>query len=56
MDFAIGEEVIRETLASAGTIEEVRLVKNFKGLSKGYAFVVFSKQVSVCLCVCSVNR
>ncbi|XP_026677087.1 squamous cell carcinoma antigen recognized by T-cells 3-like [Diaphorina citri] len=44
MDFAIGEEVIRETLASAGTIEEVRLVKNFKGLSKGYAFVVFSKQ------------
>uniref|UniRef100_A0A8D8YE21 Squamous cell carcinoma antigen recognized by T-cells 3 n=1 Tax=Cacopsylla melanoneura TaxID=428564 RepID=A0A8D8YE21_9HEMI len=44
MDFAIGEDTIRETLASAGVIEEVRLVKNFKGLSKGFAFVVFSKK------------
>ncbi|KAL1453971.1 hypothetical protein WDU94_010271 [Cyamophila willieti] len=44
MDFALGEETIRETLGTVGVIEEVRLVKNFKGLSKGFAYVVFSKK------------
>ena len=43
LDFAVTEEVIRESMEKSGTVSEVRLVKNAEGKSKGFAFVEFSK-------------
>ena len=34
-------------IPQCGQIEEIRLVKNFKGMSKGYAYVQFADQLSV---------
>lgn len=34
-------------LFQCGAIDEIRLVKNFKGKSKGYAYVQFADQLAV---------
>jgi RNA recognition motif-containing protein len=49
LDFSMGEDDIRSffTDADVGDVEEIRLVKNFLGKSKGYAYVVFSSPESV---------
>ena len=43
LDFAVTEEVIRESMEKSSKVSEVRLVKNAEGKSKGFAFVEFSK-------------
>ena len=42
LDFSTTEQQIRNCFATSGTIEEVRLVKNYAGKSKGFAYVTFS--------------
>lgn len=41
LDFAIDEEEIKQAFVQFGPITEVRLVRNYKGLSKGYCYVEF---------------
>ncbi|CAG7734522.1 unnamed protein product [Allacma fusca] len=47
LDFSVDENDIRTFFTDVGDVEEVRLVKNFLGKSKGYAYVVFSSADSV---------
>lgn len=47
LDFSTEEDAIREAFASCGTITDLRLVRDFKGRSKGFCYVEFEKQVSV---------
>ena len=35
-------------ILQCGDIEEIRLIKNFKGRSKGYAYVQFKDEVRIC--------
>ncbi|XP_046385900.1 squamous cell carcinoma antigen recognized by T-cells 3 [Ischnura elegans] len=42
LDYSIPEELIKETLSKCGTVTDIRLVKDFKGRSKGYCYVEFS--------------
>ncbi|PSN43747.1 hypothetical protein C0J52_06406 [Blattella germanica] len=44
LDFSLAEEKLRETFSCVGTLTDVRLVKDFKGRSKGYCYVEFSSQ------------
>ncbi|PNF41960.1 Squamous cell carcinoma antigen recognized by T-cells 3 [Cryptotermes secundus] len=41
LDYSVGEAAIREVFSSLGTITELRLVKDFKGRSKGFCYVEF---------------
>ena len=45
--FTVDEEKIKSTFSPLGEIEEIRLVKNMQGTSKGYAYVQFKNQSSV---------
>jgi len=40
--FSVDEEQIRGFLVSCGTVSQVRLIKDFQGRSKGYAYVTFT--------------
>ena len=42
LDYSTDDDKIREVFASVGTICELRLVRDFKGRSKGFCYVVFS--------------
>lgn len=44
LDFSTEEGIIRDTFSSCGTITDLRLVKDFKGRSKGFCYVEFEKQ------------
>lgn len=46
LDYSVGEAAIREVFTSLGTITELRLVKDFKGRSKGFCYVEFGSPVS----------
>ncbi|KAK3927289.1 Squamous cell carcinoma antigen recognized by T-cells 3 [Frankliniella fusca] len=42
LDYSTTNEQIREVFSSVGTITELRLVRDFKGRSKGFCYIVFS--------------
>ena len=44
LDFTVSEEDIRAALGQVSGIEEVRLVKNYAGKSKGFSYVKFSSE------------
>ncbi|KAH7646169.1 squamous cell carcinoma antigen recognized by t-cells 3-like [Dermatophagoides farinae] len=41
LDFNVDEKELREIFSQFGEVRDVRLVLNFKGLSKGYAYIEF---------------
>ncbi|KAK2145986.1 hypothetical protein LSH36_641g00030 [Paralvinella palmiformis] len=41
LDYQITEEKLKDVFSEVGEMKQVRLVTNFKGLSKGYAYVEF---------------
>lgn len=41
LDYKVGEERLKEEFSKFGNIKDVRLVKNFKGESKGYCYIEF---------------
>ena len=43
--FTTDAEKLKSFFASVGVISELRLVRDFKGRSKGYAYVVFDSHV-----------
>ncbi|XP_074641538.1 spliceosome associated factor 3, U4/U6 recycling protein-like [Tubulanus polymorphus] len=45
--YNVDEEKIRQALCECGEIKEIRLVKNFKGKSKGFAYVQFKTMAGV---------
>jgi len=45
LDFSVDEIAINDFFATTGELEEIRIVKDFKGRSKGFAYVVFKKEV-----------
>ncbi|KAG8190656.1 hypothetical protein JTE90_001265 [Oedothorax gibbosus] len=47
LSYQIKEETIRDLFSQVGEIEEVRLVKDYKGRSKGFCYVVYKSQDSV---------
>ncbi|XP_025090591.1 squamous cell carcinoma antigen recognized by T-cells 3-like isoform X2 [Pomacea canaliculata] len=47
LNFEVGEDRLREVFGECGEITEVRLVKNYKGKSKGYAYVEFTQPSEV---------
>jgi hypothetical protein len=46
LDFSSDEAAIKEFFVPAGEVEETRLVRDFKGRSKGFGYVVFTEDVS----------
>jgi len=46
LDYSVSEATIREVFSSLGTLTDLRLVKDFKGRSKGFCYVEFSSAVS----------
>ena len=42
LDFSATEQQIREFFSISGSVEELRLIKNYAGKSKGFAYVHFS--------------
>jgi hypothetical protein len=46
LDYSVGDATIREVFSSLGTVTDLRLVKDFKGRSKGYCYIEFSSPVS----------
>lgn len=49
LDFSTDETLIRDVFASCGKITDLRLVRDYKGRSKGYCYVEFEKSVSEAL-------
>ncbi|CAB4011806.1 Squamous cell carcinoma antigen recognized by T-cells 3, partial [Paramuricea clavata] len=45
--FTVDEEQLKSTFSPLGEIEEIRLVKNLQGASRGYAYVQFKNESSV---------
>lgn len=45
LSYDVDEDQVKEVLNPAGKVEEIRLVRNFKGQSKGYGYIVFSTDV-----------
>ena len=45
VDWSATEQEITKVFSKYGTVEKVRIPKNLAGMSKGMAFVVFSKPV-----------
>ncbi|XP_046840830.1 squamous cell carcinoma antigen recognized by T-cells 3-like [Xenia sp. Carnegie-2017] len=45
--FSVDEEQLKSVFSPLGEIEEIRLIKNLQGKSKGYAYVEFKHQSSV---------
>jgi RNA recognition motif-containing protein len=46
LNYSVDDTTIKEVFSSLGTITDLRLVKDFKGRSKGFCFVEFSSPVS----------
>ncbi len=46
LDFKLSEDQLREIFSSVGEVTEIRLVRNFKGQSKGFAYVQFKDEVN----------
>ncbi|XP_071448809.1 squamous cell carcinoma antigen recognized by T-cells 3-like [Hetaerina americana] len=42
LDYSVPEETLKEAFSKCGTITDLRLVKDFKGRSKGYCYVEYS--------------
>jgi len=49
LDFAITELEVKDALSSVGHCE-VLLVRDFRGRSKGFGYVLFEKPVSISFC------
>jgi RNA recognition motif-containing protein len=47
LDFKVNEQQIRDAFEKFGKIDDLRLVRNYKGLSKGYCYVEYSSIESV---------
>ncbi|XP_076434791.1 spliceosome associated factor 3, U4/U6 recycling protein-like [Babylonia areolata] len=47
LDYSTTEDALREAFQQCGEITEVRLVKNYKGLSKGFGYVQFTDAKAV---------
>jgi RNA recognition motif-containing protein len=47
LEFKVDEKKLEDIFSQFGEIKEVRLVRNFKGLSKGYAYIEFTTIESV---------
>jgi len=47
IDFNIEEDRLKEEFKKCGEIQEVRLVRNYKGRSKGFGYIVFSNSNEV---------
>jgi RNA recognition motif-containing protein len=46
LNYSVDDTTLKEVFSSMGTITDLRLVKDFKGRSKGFCFVEFSSPVS----------
>lgn len=46
LDFSVDDEKLKEVFSQFGPIVDVRLVRNFKGLSKGFAYIEFGDMAS----------
>ncbi|XP_033747614.1 squamous cell carcinoma antigen recognized by T-cells 3-like isoform X2 [Pecten maximus] len=44
LDFSIGEEKLGEIFAQCGELTDIRIAKNFKGKSKGFAYIEFKDE------------
>ncbi|XP_060070147.1 squamous cell carcinoma antigen recognized by T-cells 3-like [Ylistrum balloti] len=44
LDFSIGEEKLGELFSSCGELTDIRIAKNFKGKSKGFAYIEFKDE------------
>ncbi|KAA3676950.1 squamous cell carcinoma antigen recognized by T-cells 3 [Paragonimus westermani] len=47
LDYSVSEDEVRATFESCGTISSIRLVRDYAGRSKGYAYVEFSNPQAV---------
>ncbi|XP_028400531.1 squamous cell carcinoma antigen recognized by T-cells 3-like isoform X2 [Dendronephthya gigantea] len=47
LTFTVDEEQLKSTFSPLGEINEIRLVRNLQGKSKGYAYVEFKNQSSI---------
>jgi len=47
LDYTVSEEEVKNVLSKAGQITDFRLVRDFKGRSKGYGYCVFPSKVNV---------
>ena len=45
LDYSVSDAAVREVFSSVGNITDLRLVKDFKGRSKGYCYLEFSSPV-----------
>ncbi|KAL3858472.1 hypothetical protein ACJMK2_013061 [Sinanodonta woodiana] len=45
--YSIDEDKIKEIFSKCGQVSDVRLIRNFKGASKGYAYVEFEDELPV---------
>jgi RNA recognition motif-containing protein len=45
LDYSVSDAAVREVFSSVGDITDLRLVKDFKGRSKGYCYVEFGLPV-----------
>lgn len=46
LDYSVDDGTIKEVFSSMGTVTDLRVVKDFKGRSKGYCYVEYSSPVS----------
>ena len=47
LDFETDIEAVKSVFVGCGTVKQASLVRNFKGKSRGFAFVVFDEEISV---------
>ncbi|KAF7232693.1 hypothetical protein EG68_08972 [Paragonimus skrjabini miyazakii] len=47
LDYSVSDDELRATFESCGTISSIRLVRDYAGRSKGYAYVEFSDTLAV---------
>ena len=45
LDYSVTDAAVREVFSSVGNITDLRLVKDYKGRSKGYCYLEFSLPV-----------
>lgn len=46
LDFSVDDEKLREVFSQFGSVVDVRLVRNYKGLSKGFGYIEFADMES----------
>lgn len=56
LDFSTEETTIRDIFQTCGKIADLRLVKDYKGRSKGYCYVEFESPVSHLNFICLLMR